>query len=99
MARDPDGRPYCCGLRQYGLRYGADAVSLVDVMFNRATGHVVAGDRTRPTQATELWTFRRDDRTRADGWQLSAIQQAAWPGRATGFVLNTLCRLSGQGGS
>jgi predicted lipid-binding transport protein (Tim44 family) len=51
--------------------------SLVDVMFNRATGHVVSGDRTRPTQATELWTFRRDDRTRADGWQLSAIQQAA----------------------
>jgi predicted lipid-binding transport protein (Tim44 family) len=51
--------------------------SLVDVMFNRAAGHVVSGDRTRPTQATELWTFRRDDRTRADGWQLSAIQQAA----------------------
>ncbi len=51
--------------------------SLVDVTVNRATGHVVSGDRTRPTQATELWTFRRDDRTRADGWQLSAIQQAA----------------------
>ena len=51
--------------------------SLVDVTVDRATGHVVSGDRTRPTQATELWTFRRDDRARADGWQLSAIQQAA----------------------
>jgi Tim44-like domain len=49
--------------------------SLVTV--DRATGFVVSGDRARPIQATELWTFRRDDCTRADGWQVSAIQQAA----------------------
>lgn len=51
--------------------------SPVDVTVDRTTGQVVSGDRPRTTQATELWTFRRDDRTRTDGWQLSAIQQAA----------------------
>jgi predicted lipid-binding transport protein (Tim44 family) len=51
--------------------------SLIDAIVDRATGQVISGDRTRPTEATELWTFRRDDRTHADGWQLSAIQQAA----------------------
>jgi predicted lipid-binding transport protein (Tim44 family) len=34
---------------------------------------VVSGDPTRPTEVTEIWTFRRD----AGGpWKLSAIQQA-----------------------
>jgi predicted lipid-binding transport protein (Tim44 family) len=51
--------------------------SLIDAIVDRATGQVISGDRTRPTEATEHWTFRRDDRARADGWQLSAIQQAA----------------------
>lgn len=51
--------------------------SLVDATVDRGTGEVISGDRSKPSEATELWTFRRDDRARAEGWQLSAIQQAA----------------------
>jgi predicted lipid-binding transport protein (Tim44 family) len=51
--------------------------SLVDVERDRATGRLVAGNENHPTEATEFWTFRRDDRARGEGWQLSAIQQAA----------------------
>jgi predicted lipid-binding transport protein (Tim44 family) len=65
--------------REGGSDYATVAMrfSLVDAVVERATGKVVSGERTRPTEATELWTFRRDDRAHADGWQLSAIQQAA----------------------
>jgi predicted lipid-binding transport protein (Tim44 family) len=65
--------------RENGSDYATVAMrySLVDATVDRATGEVVAGDRTNSSEATELWTFRRDDRARADGWQLSAIQQAA----------------------
>jgi predicted lipid-binding transport protein (Tim44 family) len=65
--------------REGGSDYATVAMrfSLVDATVDRASGKVVSGDRTHPTEATELWTFRRDDRARADGWQLSAIQQAA----------------------
>ena len=65
--------------RDNGSDYATVAMrfSLVDATVDRATGRVVSGDRARSTEATELWTFRRDDRARADGWQLSAIQQAA----------------------
>jgi predicted lipid-binding transport protein (Tim44 family) len=65
--------------RENGSDYATVAMrfSLIDAIVDRANGRVVSGDRTRPTEATELWTFRRDDRARADGWQLSAIQQAA----------------------
>ena len=47
--------------------------SLVDQMVDRRTAAVVGGE-TRPVEATELWTFRRDQQ---DGlrWVLSAIQQ------------------------
>ena len=47
--------------------------SLIDQTVERASGRVVEGDPIRPSQATELWTFRR-----APGgpWLLSAIQQA-----------------------
>lgn len=47
---------------------------LTDAMVDRATGRVVSGDLNRPTEATELWTFRRD---RGGPWLLSAIQQTA----------------------
>ncbi len=47
--------------------------SVVDTMVDRATGRVVSGD-TRPTEATELWTFVRSN---GGPWLLSAIQQAA----------------------
>jgi predicted lipid-binding transport protein (Tim44 family) len=65
--------------REEGSDYATVAMrfSLVDATVDRASGKVVSGNRTNPTEATELWTFRRDDRARADGWQLSAIQQAA----------------------
>jgi predicted lipid-binding transport protein (Tim44 family) len=65
--------------RESGSDYATVAMrfSLVDTTVDRSTGNVVAGDRNRPTEATELWTFRRDDRVPTDGWQLSAIQQAA----------------------
>jgi predicted lipid-binding transport protein (Tim44 family) len=51
--------------------------ALTDVTVDRETGKVISGDVSQPTEATELWTFRRDDRAPAYGWQLSAIQQAA----------------------
>ena len=50
--------------------------SLIEVKLDRATGRVVSGDRNTPEEATELWTFRRDHRDMAEGWKLSAIQQA-----------------------
>ncbi len=46
--------------------------SLRDVTVERASGRIVAGDPARPTESTELWTFRRD---RSGPWLLSAIQQ------------------------
>ncbi len=62
-----------------GTDYATVAIryALIDVTLDRATGRVVAGDPSRPTEAKELWTFRRDDRSPGEGWQLSAIQQAA----------------------
>ena len=43
-----------------------------DVTVERGSGRVVAGDPSRPSESTELWTFRRD---RGGPWLLSAIQQ------------------------
>jgi predicted lipid-binding transport protein (Tim44 family) len=45
----------------------------IDVMRDRTTGAVIEGNPDRPTQVTELWTFKRDP----DGsWRLSAVQEA-----------------------
>jgi predicted lipid-binding transport protein (Tim44 family) len=49
--------------------------SMISAIVQSATGKVVSGDRNRPSEAIELWTFRRDRHTRTDGWELSAIQQ------------------------
>jgi predicted lipid-binding transport protein (Tim44 family) len=38
----------------------------------RQTGRVIEGDPARLTEATEVWTFRREP---GSPWQLSAIQQ------------------------
>jgi predicted lipid-binding transport protein (Tim44 family) len=46
--------------------------SLKDVFVERASERVVEGDPDHPTEATELWTFRR---SRGGAWLLSAIQQ------------------------
>ena len=50
--------------------------SMIDVTLDRNTGRVISGDRNVPEEATEIWTFRRDHRTLAEGWKLSAVQQA-----------------------
>ena len=50
--------------------------SLIDTMVDRASGKVVSGDASSPTQATELWTFQRPRGAGPDAWALSAIQQA-----------------------
>ena len=47
--------------------------TVLDSTVDRATGRVVAGDATKPTQSVEHWTFRRDA---GSPWLLSAIQQA-----------------------
>jgi predicted lipid-binding transport protein (Tim44 family) len=47
--------------------------SLIDQMADRASGRIVEGDPARPTEATELWTFRRAP---GSPWLLAAIQQA-----------------------
>lgn len=65
--------------REDGSDYATVAMrySLIDATVERETGRVISGDRSCSTEAIELWTFRRDDRARTDGWQLSAIQQAS----------------------
>lgn len=47
--------------------------SLIDVLTDKATGRVIEGDPTLPQDATEFWTFRRDQ---GGPWKISAIQQA-----------------------
>jgi predicted lipid-binding transport protein (Tim44 family) len=61
--------------REHDADYATVAMrfSLRDWTTDRATGRVVEGDPDRPTEATEVWTFRRD---RGGPWLLSAIQQA-----------------------
>lgn len=47
--------------------------SAIDVMRDRTTGAVVKGDADTPVEATELWTFVREN---GGDWRLSAIQEA-----------------------
>lgn len=65
--------------RELGSEFATVAMrySLVDATVEVATGRVVNGSRTTPTEATEVWTFRRPVNGAADQWELSAIQQAA----------------------
>lgn len=60
-------------------REGADEYATVAMRFalkegvvDRATGRVLEGDPERLTEATEIWTFRREA---GEEWRLSAIQQ------------------------
>lgn len=50
--------------------------AVMDAEVEAATGRVVAGSRTEPTEVTELWTFRRGANGKPGDWVLSAIQQA-----------------------
>lgn len=60
--------------REGNVEYATVAMrfSLIDVTLDRASGRVVEGDASRPTEATELWTFIRP---LGGAWNLSAIQQ------------------------
>jgi predicted lipid-binding transport protein (Tim44 family) len=60
--------------REGDVEYATVAMryALKDSFVERATGRLVEGDPDRPTETTELWTFRRD---RGGAWLLSAIQQ------------------------
>ncbi len=60
--------------REGNVEYATVAMrfSLIDVTLDRASGRVVEGDASRPTEATELWTFIRP---LGGNWHLSAIQQ------------------------
>jgi predicted lipid-binding transport protein (Tim44 family) len=64
--REP-GSDYATVAMRYALR---------DTVIDRASGRIVSGNPDRDDEVTELWTFRRDDRDRGVGWQLSAIQQS-----------------------
>ena len=50
------------------MRYAA-----IEAMRDRASGKVIDGDGTTPSETTEVWTFLRDNRR---DWKLSAIQEA-----------------------
>jgi predicted lipid-binding transport protein (Tim44 family) len=64
------------GWREGAQEYATVAMrfSLTDTTVDRASGRVVEGNASQPTEATELWTFVRP---RGGQWQLSAIQQAS----------------------
>lgn len=47
---------------------------MIDVQVDIGSGRVLSGHPSVPTEATELWTFRRDG---GGAWLLSAIQQTA----------------------
>ena len=49
--------------------------SLIDVIRERTSGRIVAGDPSRPVEVAEVWTFRRLPGSGPNGWHLSAIQQ------------------------
>jgi len=61
--------------REGGAEFATVAMrfSMIDVTRDKATGRIVDGDPLKTTEATELWTFRRDN---GGPWKLSAIQQA-----------------------
>jgi len=60
--------------REAGTDYATVAMrfEIIDMMVERTTGRVVAGDPAKPELVTEVWTFRRPI---GGAWQLSAIQQ------------------------
>ncbi len=65
--------------REGGDEYATVAMrfALTDVFEDKASGRIVSGDPSQPTQSTEVWTFRRPAGAGPEAWKLSAIQQAA----------------------
>lgn len=64
--------------RETGAEYATVAMryALTDALVDRTTGRVVSGSTSAPQEVVEFWTFRRAAGASADGWALSAIQQA-----------------------
>lgn len=64
--------------REPGVEYATVAMryAIADATVDLKTGQVVAGSRTEPQEATEVWTFVRPHLGNAQQWELSAIQQA-----------------------
>ena len=64
--------------REQHLEYATVALryTLIDATIESATGRVVEGSRTEPTELTEVWTFARPVGGTASQWELSAIQSA-----------------------
>lgn len=62
--------------REGNLDYATVAMrfSLINALYERATGKIVDGSATVPQEVTEHWTFVRP---RGAAWKLSGIQQAA----------------------
>lgn len=60
--------------REGNVEYATVAMryELTDALVDRATGRVIEGDPSRPSEVTELWTFLR---SQGGKWILSAIQQ------------------------
>lgn len=50
--------------------------SLISSDVERGTGRILSGSGERPVELTEFWTFVRRPGSNANGWKLSAIQQA-----------------------
>jgi len=62
--------------REGSVEYATVAMryALAEAVLDRQSGRVVEGDLEAPTELTEVWTFRRDDR---GPWKVSAIQKTA----------------------
>ena len=64
--------------REQHLEYATVALryTLIDATIESATGRVVEGSRTEPTELTEVWTFARPVNGTASQWELSAVQSS-----------------------
>lgn len=64
--------------REGQTEYATVAVrfSILDRMVDVASGRIVSGSATVPSESTEVWTFRRPLNGKPRDWELSAIQQA-----------------------
>ncbi len=64
--------------REHDAEYATVAMrfELFDTMVDRNSGQVISGHPDIAQEATEVWTFKRQPGSGAEGWQLSAIQQA-----------------------
>lgn len=62
--------------REGAVEYATVAMrfGMIDVMRDKATGRIVDGHASEPTELTQIWTFVRDRGQPANAWRLTAIQ-------------------------